>query len=76
MKEALTSIEAHQRILRNFNLGYTLWFSFVTDQGKVAAKDAEWTAQYGTRLQSYQRQDRKQRGPAGASPHAGARGSH
>ena len=53
MKEALTSIEAHQRILRNFTLGYELWISFVTDAEKVPAKDVEWTAQYGTRLLSY-----------------------
>lgn len=62
MKEVLTSIEAHQRILRNFTLGYEVWISFVTDVEKVGAKDVEWTAQYGTRLLSYQRQDRKQRG--------------
>ena len=57
---------ALQAILMHYQRGYTHWISIRTKQKKLVSLDDKWAEQYGTRLASYQRQDRKQKGLATA----------
>ncbi|MCZ8073765.1 MAG: hypothetical protein O9341_06495 [Paucibacter sp.] len=62
MREVLNTTVALWQVMQHYQRGYTVSIAFVTDSEKVLAKSLQWERDFGTRLLSYQKQDRKQRG--------------
>lgn len=62
MREVLNTTAALWQVMRHYQRGYTVSIAFVTESEKVPGKALQWERDFGTRLLSYQKQDRKQRG--------------
>lgn len=62
MREVLNTTAALWQVMQHFQRGYTVSIAFVTEFEKVPGKALQWERDFGTRLLSYQKQDRKQRG--------------
>jgi hypothetical protein len=62
MREVLNTTAALWQVMQNYQRGYTVSIGFVTESEKVSGKALQWERDFGTRLLSYQKQDRKQRG--------------
>lgn len=61
MREILHTTDALRQVQQQFQRGYTVSVSFLIDAEKVEGKALQWERDFGTRLLSYQKQDRKQR---------------
>lgn len=62
MKHCEHISQAMQQVLLNHQRGYTLWTSFEVDANKSLLIDTKFQEQFGTKLPSWKRQDRKQKG--------------
>lgn len=76
MKKHEHLTDALRTIQFNYLRGYTCWTSFVVDSEKEPAIAEKWAEIYGTKLPSYIRQDKKQKGlPTAAAVSAPVIGS-